>query len=246
MRKSIVVLARRCRGCGGDRGKGRKWREGVRGRQLHGVRRSRGAAGVPRADRRVQEGEPDVTMQAHRSQRSRRPDRAVVDRVLSRHPARPVPDELPLLRAVRRQWRPRAREERVDARTSSSGGLLPTGDGSVPGRRQADLHATEHLEPRRLLQQGPVRPGGRGRAGGGLDMGRHARRGQGPDEGPGRRRRSRVRPRHGASIIRSRPSSGPTAASSSTTRSSRHGSRWTRPRPWRRCRTSSTCTWSTR
>ena len=41
--------------------------------------------------------------------------------------------------------------------------LLSRGDVGVPERRRADVHAAERLEPRDLLQRGPVR-GGRRRA----------------------------------------------------------------------------------
>ena len=112
--------------------------------------------------------------------------------------------------------RGRARADRIARRRLRglrAGRLLRAGDGRVPLQRHAHLPAAEHLEPGRLLQQGPVPGGRRRRAEGRLDLGRHGRRGEEADDENGRRASDQYGLGVEASIIRWPRSSGRTAAS---------------------------------
>ena len=136
-----------------------------------------------------------------------------------------LPHQLPLLRPVRGAGRARAaaepRLEQSDV-FEEDDFYAEALDAFRFGRRPQILPAAEHLEPRRLLQPRPVR--GRGRAGarGRLDLEGHGRpTAQRADEGHERRRHDRRQYGLGRRAERSsgsRPSSGRTAASSSTTR----------------------------
>ena len=84
--------------------------------------------------------------QLDRGERPRRPDREAVDVDRRRHPARPLPDELPLLRPVRLEGRARA------ARGASNGlggarrrRLLPAGARRLPLERRAQLCLPQNI-----------------------------------------------------------------------------------------------------
>jgi hypothetical protein len=125
------------------------------------LRRPGGAAGLSGGNRGVQDGGARRSSPARRGERSRRspsPPRHV-DR--GRPAPGPLSPELPLLRPVRRERPTRAdRATAVRVGRVRGGRLLPRGARRLPLRRRTQLPAPEHLESRRLLQQGALPEGG--------------------------------------------------------------------------------------
>ena len=107
------------------------WRRAERGGtgQAAGLRRTRGARGVPHARGRVPEGPPGRRGPARRGERRGGPDHPAVHLDRGRFAAGRVPDQLPLLRAVRRQGRDRAGGRAARRVHGHQGGRL------LPGRR---------------------------------------------------------------------------------------------------------------
>ena len=87
----------------------------VRRRPLPRLRRPGRAPGVPQRGHRVPEGGARHHRHARRGERPRRPDRPALDVVRRWPAARPLPHQLPLLRAVRG-----ARRARADPATAST------------------------------------------------------------------------------------------------------------------------------
>ena len=218
---------------------------GGRGHEDHrdGLGRSRGDRRVPRGRHRVRAFAERRRRAAPPVRRPGRSDRAAIDVDRRRPATRSLPDELPLLRAVRRARCPRARGLLPpDVRCVLGGGLLRNVDDAVPAAGRADVPAPERVEPGRLLQRRPLRPSGPSPSCGGVDVGRHGAISPGVDV---RRRRGRdprrLRPGGGPRDHPAAPrSSGRTAGRSSTTRPLPPASRSTR-RPSPRCNGSSTC-----
>ena len=113
---------------------------------------------VSNPDRRVCRGRAGHRHPAGGGERPGRPHRSPLQLPCRGLAARPLSHELPLLRPVRVPGRaPAAGPLREEVEQVRRGRLLRAGTRRVPLEGRADVPAAEHLEPRPLLQQGPVR-----------------------------------------------------------------------------------------
>ena len=153
---------------------------------------------------RLREAEQGHRHQADRGLGPERSPGPPLDVLCWRHAARPVPAQLPLLRAVRSQGRARARsvaDERVEALRQKD--FYKQALDAFTFHGDTHLPAAEHLQPRRLLQQEAAQPGEGQDPEDGLDLEADGRQGARSSR---RTRTATARPTSTASASRHRSS----------------------------------------